>query len=365
VANPQLVSHTLVATYSGDAKYLPTTGQVAMPTHLGPHIASIRDVPGDQGGHVELRWDASPIDRGSPDPIAEYHVYRQVPNSMAARLLASGARRLATTGGVGLVNGDLRAIPANAQTYYWEYLATVSAAKLSGYSLVAATGSDSTANSTSRTLFMVEAFDSGENLQWDSAPDSGYSVDNLAPAAVNPFTGTYSSGTASLHWGMSTAPDFATYLLYRGSTPNFTPGPANLVVAQPDTGYVDGSALPYYKIAAEDVHGNLGPYTSLTLPGTLDVAGGGSFAFALAGVRPNPASGRRLPVAFVLPDARRATLELLDVSGRRIRASEVGDLGPGPHSVDLAAGAAATPGLYWVRLTQGIRTATTRVAIVH
>ena len=365
IFNPQLVSHTITATYSGDAKYLPSTVQVAMPTRLGPHIARVRDVPGDQGGSVELRWDASPIDRGSPDPIAQYRIYRQVPSAFATRSLASGARRLVTASTADPVAGDLMAKPANAQTYYWEYLSSVTASHFSGYSLVAPTGTDSTGASNPRTLFMVEALDTGESLQWDSAPDSGYSVDNLAPAAVTPFTGTYSAGTASLHWGASTAPDFASYLLYRGSTPDFVPGPATLVIAKSDTGYVDGAALLYYKLAAEDVHGNVGPYTSLTLSNTLDAPGGGPFAFALGRVRPNPASGRRLVAAFTLPRAQPATLELLDVSGRRITSREVGSLGPGPHTVELDGGTAAIPGLYWLRLTQGTRAGSTRVAIVN
>src|SRR5437867_5806894 len=55
---------------------------------------------------------------------------------------------------------------------------------------------------------------------------------------------------------------------------------------------------------------------------------------ALEGLSPNPATGA-LNVSFTLPNAAPAMLELLDVSGRRIAAREVGSLGAGFHFVRL------------------------------
>ena len=54
-----------------------------------------------------------------------------------------------------------------------------------------------------------------------------------------------------------------------------------------------------------------------------------------------------------------ATLELLDVSGRRIVSRDVGALGAGTHAVDMTPRQALVPGMYWLRLTQGsgVRTA--------
>ena len=212
---------------------------------------------------------------------------------------------------------------------------------------------------------MIEADQSSGGLFWSSAPDSGYSVDNLPPAAVTPFTGTYSAGTVSLHWGVSSAADFAEYLVYRGSAPDFVPAPGNLVVSQPDTGATDHAPLQYYKLAAEDVHGNLGPYTLLQLSGTTDVGGSAGYAFALNGVRPNPSSGRALSVYFTLPSDERASLEVLDVAGRRVLGREVGTLGAGPHSVDLNRGRTLPSGVYLVRLTQGARVLSTRAAVLN
>jgi len=257
------------------------------------------------------------------------------------------------------------AVPAADQTLYWEFVTSVNASRFSGYSAVVPTASDSTGTLNLRTTFMVEAFDSMDGLYWDSAPDSGYSVDNLPPSAVTPFTGTYNAGSVTLHWGVSTAPDFADYLVYRGSTPSFTPGPGNLVTTQADTGYVDHTPLQYYQLAAEDVHGNIGPYTLLMLPVALSVTPPSGYEFGLEGVHPNPSAGRTLSVYFTLPSAEHATLEVMDVAGRRVLSREVGSLGAGPHAVDLARDRVLPAGVYLVRLTQGERAHTARAAVVN
>jgi formylglycine-generating enzyme required for sulfatase activity len=90
-----------------------------------------------------------------------------------------------------------------------------------------------------------------------------------------------------------------------------------------------------------------------------------ALTFALAYVRPNPSHGERLSVAFTLPTAAPARLELLDVSGRRVVEREVGSLGAGPHAVDLGQGTRLAPGLYLVRLTQGANTRVARVAVLQ
>ena len=362
---PFLPSHTLYAYYSGDGKFLPAVGQVSMSTSLGPHIALIHDLPNDQGGHVDLRWDASPLDRVPNDPITQYKIWRQLPGGLAAQQIASGARRLVDPARGAPQVGDVRVTRYATQTLYWEYLATQISGGYPGYSFPAATLADSVGTSNPRTSFMVEADEPSDGLYWSSAPDSGYSVDNLPPAAVTPFTGTYSAGTVTLHWGTSTAPDFASYLVYRGMSPNFVPAPGNLVTSQPDTGYADHTPLQYYKLAAEDLHGNIGPYTLLQLPVALAVEGGAGYAFALDEVKPNPALGRKLSVRFTLADREPAELEMLDIAGRRVWSREVGALGAGPHEVSLGVGRALPPGLYLVRLTEGPNVRTARAAILN
>ena len=93
--------------------------------------------------------------------------------------------------------------------------------------------------------------------------------------------------------------------------------------------------------------------------------GTAGLSFALTGLRPNPSRGSRLGVEFTLALASPARLELLDVGGRRVAAREVGTLGAGSHVIDLAAGRRLAPGLYMVRLTQGVQVRTARAVILE
>ena len=86
-------------------------------------------------------------------------------------------------------------------------------------------------------------------------------------------------------------------------------------------------------------------------------------ALSLRGFAENPTVASRLQVAFSLAGDEPAQLELLDVTGRRVSAYNVGLLGAGPHTLDLGGGATVAPGLYWIRLTQGLR-AIVRKAVV-
>ena len=77
-------------------------------------------------------------------------------------------------------------------------------------------------------------------------------------------------------------------------------------------------------------------------------------SLALHGMMPNPAV-HDLQVAFSLPDARPAALELLDLAGRRLRSRAVGVLGAGRHTISLGTTATLPAGLYLVRLQYGDR----------
>ena len=85
---------------------------------------------------------------------------------------------------------------------------------------------------------------------------------------------------------------------------------------------------------------------------------------ALEGTLPNPVSGV-IRAWFTLPGTGRATLDLVDVAGRRVVRREVGGLGPGRHSMVLGDAAHIAPGLYWLRLTRAGQVRTARVVVVN
>src|SRR5207244_1230752 len=119
-------------------------------------------------------------------------------------------------------------------------------------------------------------------------PDSGYSVDNLAPAIPGAFTGQYAAGTSHLHWNPNAEADLAGYRLYRASTPDFVPGASSLIAALTDTGYVDAAGPHFYKLAAIHVHSNLSDFAALLPSGIVGVGDDGELALTLDRVGPNP-----------------------------------------------------------------------------
>jgi hypothetical protein len=97
---------------------------------------------------------------------------------------------------------------------------------------------------------------------------------------------------------------------------------------------------------------------------TVGVGEPGPAKLAIRGVTPNPAKGE-LRVSLSLGDLEPATLELFDVSGRKLEARRVEGMGPGWHTVTVGDPSMLPAGLYLVRLTQGRRSLTTRAAVVR
>lgn len=94
------------------------------------------------------------------------------------------------------------------------------------------------------------------------------------------------------------------------------------------------------------------------------LASTGLAALRLDGPWPNPARGE-LNVAFALPAGRTATLELVDLSGRRVLSRSLGLLGPGEHVLRVDGTADLPPGSYWLRLRQGDQVRTRGVILVR
>ncbi len=102
-----------------------------------------------------------------------------------------------------------------------------------------------------------------------------------------------------------------------------------------------------------------GPRTSK--PARASRGAGPKPVFALHRVSPNPAHAV-LRVEFSLEEGPGATLELLEVTGRRVATREVGSLGPGRHQLELRG---LPAGVYLVRLTQGNRMRTTKALVLR
>jgi hypothetical protein len=132
----------------------------------------------------------------------------------------------------------------------------------------------------------------------------------------------------------------------------------------------DGSGYLRYTDAIGAATGRLGYRLGITGPGGEAFQGETwlelpALAFALDPMRPNPSSGGALAVSFTLAGGAPASLELLDVTGRRVAEREVGSLGAGRHAIGLGGGSHVAPGLYLVRLTQGTNVRTVRAVVLQ
>lgn len=225
----------------------------AVDTLILPGILSVVDVPLDQGGKVKMSWRASSWDQVTGHPLAfvrKYLVWREVPPTVAQARAAEGAK--------------IHYTQHAGEDFFWEYVTTLPASAFPGYSYTAATTSDSTEAGNPYTRFLIQARNADESRWWDSAPDSGYSVDNLSPPTPIPFTATFGTVNA-LHWTPSRAADLREFRLYRGDNADFIPGPQTFLLATRDTGYVDHDGGPRaYKLVAVDVHGNLSRFASVS-----------------------------------------------------------------------------------------------------
>lgn len=86
--------------------------------------------------------------------------------------------------------------------------------------------------------------------------------------------------------------------------------------------------------------------------------------FALLTTSPNPGAGP-ISVEFSLPDGAPASLELLDVAGRRLWRDDVGRLGAGDHFVTIDPTSGLRPGIYLIRLERSGESRVARVGIVR
>lgn len=91
---------------------------------------------------------------------------------------------------------------------------------------------------------------------------------------------------------------------------------------------------------------------------------GGALTFALGRLSANPSRGDAT-IAFTLPSPAPASIEVLDVTGRRLWARDVTPFGIGEHRVRLLEGVRAPNGIYFIRLRQGERSASTRLTLLH
>ena len=135
-----------------------------------PTIASIKDVPNDQGGKVKLSWNPSWLDTESNAAFGYYGIFRSVPGSVANAAIRAGATRLDDFSHAP-VPGERAFVanPASANAFAWEYVSNQYSNHLGlPYAYLAPTTGDSIGAYNPRTTFMVVVFDPSGLRSWQS-----------------------------------------------------------------------------------------------------------------------------------------------------------------------------------------------------
>jgi len=308
-----------------------------------PAIGSIEDVGNDQGRQVRLAWNrACPDDPGSADPVTHYTIWRRIDDVRS----------------VGEDDGQGRLYPPGD----WDFILDMPARGEDQYNAIVPTLADSNASGMHWSVFFVSGVTDDNFVYYDSAPDSGYSVDNLAPAAPAGFLLARVGDTNQMVWEESPEEDFAYYSLHRGESEDFVPDETNVVTTLIETSYDDdGPILSFYKLSAVDFNGNVSVF-AVAAPDVTGTDDPESLSLSLSVTSP---AGDEVAVEFVLPTNAPATLGLYDVAGRLVAGFEMGSRNAGRYTADLADKSKLASGVYFVRLEHGGNTKVARVVVVR
>ena len=318
-------------------------------------IDSILDIPDDQGRQVRVTWCGSGCDfPGSSTPISEYGVYRRIDATRAPeRAAAADEGRASASQPLAQWVGPTDRYPPGD----WDFIVSVPACCEDEYAVVAPTLADSTISGGMHyTTFFVRALTDTPWIYFDSPPDSGYSVDNLAPAVPRGLAVDYSESENELAWEESEDEDFQYFRVYRGTDPEFVPGPENLVHMTIGIGWVDSVTEGWqyhYKVSAVDFSGNESDAASPEAVTGLDEPGAPG-RYALYQNAPNPLNPTTVIRYDVPSGGGSVTLEIFDVSGRLVRRLLDGQEASGRKSVVWDGkderGARVGSGVYYCRL---------------
>jgi len=335
-----------------------------------PVVDSIRDVAGDEGHQVRVSWTRSSHDFvGDATPIYQYVVYRRIDASGSGGPAAAAAWDDLPLAPAGDVDPKLQRVYPPGE---WDYVATVPADAQHRYAAVVPTLLDSSITQGTRyTTFFISAFTATPGVYFDSPPDSGYSVDNLAPPVPLNFAVAYNTGAGNtLSWDDSEAADFDYFNVYRSSDPKFTPGPGTLVHATSAVVWSDPeyNGWPvHYKVTAVDFSGN---ESNPTGPGTVTAVAGdvAPKQTALFQNVPNPFNPSTT-IRYNLAQTGRVELRVYSARGALVRTLVDGVEASGAKSAKWngldARGVRVASGVYFYRLETPGFTNTLKMVLVE
>ncbi|MCK4775399.1 MAG: T9SS type A sorting domain-containing protein, partial [Candidatus Krumholzibacteria bacterium] len=238
----------------------------------------------------------------------------------------------------------------------WELVTSVPAVQQDAYIARVPTTADSSDTGSHHSIYIVTAHTTTPSIWYVGLPDSGFSIDNIAPAVPGSFALAYNTGAGNhLSWDVCPDEDFQYFRVYRSTDPGFVPSQSTLVHSSTGTDWndpdYDGWAV-YYKVTALDYTGNESDPTSAgTATGITERVT--PKHISLAQNVPNPFNPSTT-ISIGLPSAASVTLSVYDVNGRRVASLVDGPVPAGFRSFTWQGrdnnGHRVSSGVYFYRL---------------
>ena len=251
-------------------------------------ITGIWDVPNDQGGWVYLGFSASYFD-SEEETGQEYGVYRY---------------------------------DTYEDTSAWVMVTSGPAIHQEHYIFEVHTSGDSTAEDNGMAMYKVVA-SMNEGI-FHSLPDSGYSIDNIAPGVPTGMQAIAMENSISLSWDISEDEDFQYFVLERSNEATGEVEGSTVTYELIDIAFedinVDRNVEYLYKLAAYDYAGNRSDFTEPVSAILLSVDPNSSIpeVFALHQNYPNPFN----PITtlhYDLPEDSYVNIIIYDLQGHSIK----------------------------------------------
>jgi predicted CXXCH cytochrome family protein len=323
-------------------------------------IVSVADVPNDQGKKVQVVWNKFPAENSGISPVVNYAVWRLDPilgtaSSAASQLPQGKSLKQVLASGT---PGAQYTLSGNTFTC----VGTVPAAKLPTYSLIAPTMYDSTKTAGLKiAVFYVSGLTADPNVVYSTLPDTGYSVDNLAPVQPTGLVAALVSPKVNLTWNKPVDTDVDYFAVYRGTSPNFVPQATPLAKVK-GTAYTDADVQNtvhyYYKIAAVDFSGNASPLSTEANVVVTSVRelGGIPTEYALDQNHPNPFNPTT-EISFALPKQSSVRITIYSITGEEVATVVNETMSAGNYSIPWdgrnQAGQTVSSGMYLYRIQAG------------
>jgi len=256
-------------------------------------------------------------------------------------------------------------------TQLWDYVGSVPSAAQDVYSTVVPTLFDSTKAGIKWSVFMVSGLTAIPAVYAVTAPDSGYSIDNLAPAAPGNVLLAESVTGIDLAWDDPVDDDFNYFAVYRSTSANFDPSAMQPIATVTEPKYVDADVVAgttyFYRLSAFDFAGNrsvFSPEKSLLVTGVISNINTVPDDFALEQNYPNPFNPSTM-IQFGLPRADRVRIEIFDIRGALVKTLVDDKLSAGYHAAVWNGlndtGYSVSAGTYLYRMVSGAGTITKKM----